>query len=77
MDKKIKIIHFILFICFNIILSLYNFSTFLYNYFIFYKSFTHVKVKAFPCDYIQPIMFLDTKEPEDGFMKAETLVAPK
>jgi hypothetical protein len=42
-----------------------------------YKSFTHVKVKAFPYDYVQPIMFLDTKEPEDGFIKVETLAAPK
>jgi hypothetical protein len=37
-----------------------------------YKDFTHVKEEAFPCDYTQPILFLDMKEPEDGFIKAET-----
>jgi hypothetical protein len=37
-----------------------------------YKDFTHIKEKAFPCDYVEPILFLDTKEPEDGFIKAET-----
>jgi hypothetical protein len=51
------------FICFNVILSLYHSSVFLYNYFILYKDFTHVKEKAFPYDYVEPIMFLGTKEP--------------
>jgi hypothetical protein len=37
-----------------------------------YKDFTHVKEKAFPYDYVEPILFLGTKEPEDGFIKAET-----
>jgi hypothetical protein len=32
-------------------------------------------VKAFPYDYAEPVMFSDMKEPEDGFIKAETLVA--
>jgi hypothetical protein len=41
------------------------------------RPFKHVKVMAFPYYYVEPIMFLDMKEPEDGFIKAETLVAPK
>jgi hypothetical protein len=27
---------------------------------------------AFPYDYVEPILFLDTKQSEDGFIKAET-----
>jgi hypothetical protein len=37
-----------------------------------YKDLTHVKGKAFFYVHVEPILFLDRKEPEDGFIKAET-----